>query len=369
MKKYEIPTPALVVDLDKLQRNINEMAERARKAGVKLRPHIKSHKTPIIAHMQLRAGAIGITCAKLGEAEVMAAAGIEDIFVCYPIIGQENITRLLNLARWVPKISASVDTLEATYALNEAALASGQRIDVIVEIDTGYKRTGVLPGEQAIHFVKEIINSMHGLRYKGLMYMHADTCKYLERDKQLAEERKACQMVVEVARTLRTYGIETGVISGGSTPGAQYMHLVEGLTEYRPGAYVFGDVAYADVGALTLDQIALTILTTVVSVQPAATPDHFVVDAGSKILTHFHPLVTPGYGPIVQMPGVTVSVACEEHGIVRLPPGVKPPALGEKLDIYPNYAGDVVNLSDKLWVVQGDEVIATWDILARGKSV
>lgn len=369
MKKHEIPTPALVVDLDKLQCNIYGMAERARRAGKHLRPHIKTHKTPIIAHMQVKAGAVGIVCAKLGEAEVMAAAGIEDIWVCYPIVGPDKIERLLNLARWVPKVSTTVDTPEAARALSKAAVARGQCIDVLVEVEVGYKRTGIEPGEPLLGFVKEIVGAMPGLRYKGLMYIAGSLIKHLERDKQLAEEQAAAQIVTDAAALLRANGIETAVISGGTTPGAQYMDKLEGVTEYRVGCYVFGDMKYADLGAHTRDQMSLTILTTVVSVPSVSEPDHFVVDAGSKTLTHTGAMTTPGYGTFVAYPSLAVNGASEEHGTVHLPKGVKPPAIGAKLDIYPNYVSDVVNLSDKLWVVQDDEVIAIWDILARGKKV
>lgn len=369
MKKHEIPTPALAVDLDKLQRNISEMAERARKAGKDLRPHIKTHKTPIIAHMQIKAGAVGITCAKLGEAEVMAAAGIEDIFIAYPIVGPDKIERLLNLERWVPRISTAVDTFEAARALNTAAVARGQCIDVIVEVEAGYRRTGMEPGERMLRFVQEIVTSMPGLRYKGLMYMAGDTCKYLEQEKQLAGEQAGAKVATDAAALLRAHGIETEVISGGSTPGAQYMDRLEGVTEYRVGCYVFGDMKYADLGAHTRDQMSLTILTTIVSVPSVLEPDHFVVDAGSKTLTHSGAVTTPGYGTFVQYPDLIVNVASEEHGAVYLPKGMKSPAVGTKLDIYPNYVSDVVNLSDTLWVVQDDEVTAIWDILARGKRV
>ena len=369
MKKTDIPTPALVVDLAKLQLNIDKMAKRARQAGKHLRPHIKTHKTPIIAHMQMRAGAAGITCAKLGEAEVMAAAGIEDIFVAYPIVGQDKVERLLNLARWVPQISTAVDTLAAARALNEAAVARGQRIDVIVEIDAGYRRTGIEPDERMVRFVQEIASSMPGLCYKGLFYMAGGTAKYLERDKQLAGEVAGARVASDAAALLQAHGIETEIISGGSTPGSLFMDQLEGVTEYRAGCYVFGDMKYADLGAHTREQMSLTILATVVSVPAMSEPDHFVVDAGSKTLTHSDAMTTPGYGTFVQYPKLTVGVASEEHGAVHLPPNVKPPTIGAKLDIYPNYVSDVVNLSDQLWVVQGDEVIAVWDILARGKRV
>ena len=369
MNKLEIPTPALVVDIDKLRYNIHDMAQRAREAGMALRPHIKTHKTPAITHMQLKAGASGIVCAKLGEAEIMAAAGVDDILVCYPIVGPDKVDRLLNLARWVDRVSTTVDTRAAAQALSEAAAARGQCLDVLVEVDVGYRRTGIAPGEPLLNLIKGIVESMPGLRYKGLMYIAGGLIKHMEKDKQLAEEQAAIDVVLNAAGLLRDHGIETEVVSGGTTPGAQYMADIEGVTEYRVGCYVFGDMKYADLGALAREQMALTILTTVVSIPSMPEPDHFVVDAGSKTLTHSGAMTSPGYGTFVQRPDLTVNVPSEEHGGVYLPQGVRPPAIGTKLDIYPNYVSDVVNLGDELWVVQDDEVIATWDILARGQRV
>lgn len=369
MRKDEIPTPALVVDLDKLKRNIADMAARARAADIPLRPHVKTHKTPIIAQMQIDAGAIGIACAKLGEAEVMAAAGIEDIFVAYPIVGMDKVERLLNLARWVPRISTSVDTYPAIRALNAAAIEKGQRIDVVVEVEAGYQRTGVMGGEPLLAFVREIVSRLPGLRYKGLMYMAGGTGLYVERERQQECEMAGAKIAAEAASMLSRNGIDSEVVSGGSTPGARFMEVIEGITEYRPGCYVFGDMKYADLGAHTRGQMALTILTTVVSVPGVGEPDHFVVDAGSKTLTHSTATTTPGYGTFSQYPELNVAVPSEEHGTVFLPKGFQPPPVGVKLDIYPNYVSDVVNLSDELWILEEDQVIATWKIAARGKRV
>lgn len=369
MNKWEIPTPALVVDFDKLTANIDEMAERVHKAGLAIRPHIKTHKTPIIAHMQMKAGAVGIACAKLGEAEVMAAAGIEDIFIAYPIVGQDKVDRLVNLACWVPKISTSVDTIAAASALNVAALARGLHMDVMVEVEAGYRRTGVVPDEHLLRLVQAIVSSMPGLRYKGLMYMAGGTGVYIEPEKQLAGELEGAKVATDAAAYLAANGIKTEVISGGSTPGAKFVDKLKGVTEYRPGCYVFGDMKYADIGALKREQMSLTILVTVVSVPDVSEPDHFVVDSGSKTLTHCLAMTTPGFGTFVQYPQLSITVASEEHGCVHLPNGQRPPQLGAKLDIYPNYVSDVVNLSDTLWVVRGEEVIATWEIAARGKRV
>ncbi len=368
MKKNDLPTPCLVVDFDKLQHNIDDMAQRANRAGVALRPHIKTHKTPAIAHLQLRAGAIGITCAKLGEAEVMAAAGIEDIFVAYPIVGEDKVRRLLDLALWVPRVSTSIDTLQAAGALSAAAIARGQRLDVIVEVDTGYCRTGVAPGEPLLRFVREVVTSMPGLRFRGLMYMAGDTARHLESEKQLAAEQVGAKLATDSAALLRQHGIETEVVGGGGTVGARYLDHLPGVTEFRAGCYVFGDLQYADLGAHTREQMSLTILATVVSIPAVPEPDHFVVDAGSKALTHCPAVTSPGYGTLALHPNLHISSASEEHGVIPLPPGAPPPTLGSKVDIFPNYVSDTVNMFDRMWVVRNDEVVATWEIAARGKS-
>lgn len=367
MRKHEIPTPALVVDYDKLQKNITDMAERARKCGMLLRPHTKTHKTPIISHMQIKAGAVGIACAKLGEAEVMAAGGIEDIYIAYPIVGQDKVERLLNLAAWVPRISTCVDTYPAVAALDQAARVRGIRLDVIVEVEAGYHRTGVEPGEPLLQFVRHIVTECSGLRYKGLMYMAGSTGVHLEPEKQRAGELAGAKVATDAAAYLSAHGISSEVISGGSTPGSVFMGELAGVNEYRPGCYVFGDMKYADLGAHTREQMSLTILATVVSVPGTPAPDHFVLDAGSKTLTHSGAMTTPGYGTLVKFPMLSVTVASEEHGAVHIPPGTRPPQIGEKLEIYPNYVSDVVNLADRLWVVQGDQVIVTWEIQGRGK--
>jgi len=191
---------------------------------------------------------------------------------------------------------------------------------------------------------------------------------YKEHDpgKRLAIAQAEADLGADHAHLLREKGIEVDVISVGSTPGAQFLAEVKGMTEARPGAYVFNDTINADLGVCSRDEIALSVLTTAVSV-PA--PDRFIVDAGSKTLTDTKSSKTPGRGPIVGMTGVAVSWLCEEHGIVDLPRGVQPPHLGTKLEVLPNYASDVVNLADTLWVVEGEEVIATWKVAARGMNV
>ena len=362
MKKQSIPTPALLVDIDKLKDNIERMARKARTAGVNLRPHFKSHKAPAIAHMQMKAGAVGISVARLSEAEVLAAAGIDDILVAYPIVGEDKVERLLNLDRLV-KISTTVDTLEAAWALSQAAAAREQRIDVLVEVESGYKRCGVEPGESTLTFVREI-TGLSGLRFKGVMTMAGHIYRQPTRESQFAVAREEAQLGANTAALLRQNGIEVEVISAGSTAAAQFLGEVEGVTEYRPGFYVFNEVSIADLGMCTLAQIAVSVLATVVSV-PAS--DRFIIDAGRKTLSSVPASKTPGYGLFRDLPGVTVSWLCQEHGIVNPPVGVPMPSVGQKLEILPNCVADVVALRDEMYVVQGDEVIATWEIPAHSK--
>jgi D-serine deaminase-like pyridoxal phosphate-dependent protein len=179
------------------------------------------------------------------------------------------------------------------------------------------------------------------------------------------------EVAAGAAAYLKKSGIDTEVIGGGSTPGARFMEYIDdAITEYRPGCYVFGDQRYADLGAHTRQQMSLTILVTVVAVPEVPNPDRIVTDAGSKSLSHMSGIITPGYGTVVQYPDLHLSSLSEEHGVVYgIPAAARLPKIGSKVDILPNYVSDAVNYFDQMWVVQEDEVIATWDILARGKNV
>ncbi|MCL4516291.1 MAG: alanine racemase [Firmicutes bacterium] len=393
LKKWALDTPAAIVDYGVLVRNIARMSERARQTGVKLRPHTKTHKSPAIAHLQLRHGASGITVAKLGEAEVMAQAGIDDILVAYPLVGEEKIRRLLNLRRWVSRVACTVDSVEAARALSAAALENDPQlpepIEVYVEVDVGLHRVGQAAGEAAVEFAKEIA-PLPGIHIRGLL-THAGQAHAAANDGELRSiAQTEVVLMAETARMIRDAGIAIEEISIGSTPTMSVFEDAGGTTEIRPGTYVFNDTDLVGLGVAGVADCALTVLATVIS-KPEE--DRLVLDSGSKTLSSEKPgdPRIPGHGIIKGFPDLYLERLNEEHGMVRVQPGVtaqwqvreagmmapseaerkrktpRIPRIGEKVEIIPNHACVVTNLFDRFLVVQGDEVIAEWDIPGRGK--
>lgn len=398
LKKQDLDTPVALVDYDVLVRNIARMADRAVQAGVKLRPHTKTHKSPAIAHLQLRYGAAGITVAKLGEAEVMAQAGIDDILIAYPIVGEAKIRRLFNLRRWVKRVACTVDSIEGAKALSEAALAQAQAsaaaesigttpLDVYIEVDVGLHRVGHAAGSAAVAFAKHIA-SLPGIRIRGIL-THAGQAHAAATDAELRSIAYAeAALMVDTARMMREAGIAIDEVSIGSTPTMSVFKGMEGVTEIRPGTYVFNDADLVGLGVADATDCALTVLATVVSRPEEA---RLVLDAGSKTLTSEKPGSPriPGHGIIKGFPDILLERLNEEHGMCRVQPGVTAqwqkgrearearkeatatelelPRIGDKVEIIPNHACVVSNLFDRFVVVQGDDVIAEWDILGRGK--
>jgi len=373
MKIEDLDTPALVVDLDKLELNISDMARFAAEQGIKLRPHIKTHKIPEIALMQLQAGAAGITVAKLGEAEVMARAGITDILIANQITSRPKIQRLLDLARQI-RVSVAVDSMEGARLLSQAAVGANLCLDVVLEIDSGLKRCGLVPGREAVDLVKGILE-LPGLEFKGMM-THAGHV-YGKGSREEAEEvgRREGELMVEMAALLQQEGISIQEISVGSTPTAKISGRIKGVTEIRPGNYVFYDAIQVALGVVGVERCALSVLSTVIST-PA--PDRLVLDAGSKTLAldkgaHGASLVK-GFGLILGgdgLPekGLTIERLSEEHGVVTMEPGytVKRPELNDRIRIIPNHACTVVNLFDQVYGVRGDKAEKVWKVAARGK--
>ncbi len=358
-----LDTPCLVVDLDRLERNIAEMAEYARTHGLALRPHLKTHKTAEIARAQRAHGVVGFTCAKITEAEAFAAAGVlDDVLIAYQIVGDQKIERLLRLAERV-QVTVAVDSVAVAEPLSRAALARGMRLDVVIEVDTGLRRAGVEPGEPVLRLAREI-SQMPGLRLRGLMTHegHAGRASTAEELERLA--RMAGEAMVGSAELLRREGIPVDVVSVGSTPAAFATTRVPGITEMRPGTYVFYDAAAFRFGRIGPDRVALRVLATVIS-RPA--PDRAVIDAGSKTLTYDPPPPgRTGYGYVVEYPDAVISRLSEEHGVLEFPPETKGPPVGERIEIIPNHVCPVVNLQDELFVVRGGEFVGTWRVIARG---
>lgn len=359
----EIDTPALLVDLDLLSANVRRFASIAERAGVRLRPHIKTHKTIEIARMQLSAGAGGITCAKVSEAEVYAEAGITDIFIAYPVIGREKARRAAQLSRRCHLI-VGVESAVGVRHLSEAASEAGVTLNVRVELDSGLKRTGIAP-EAAEQLCRQI-QAAQGLQLDGIFtFRGASFPGAPTRDPQELGRLEGEWMVAQAER-LRAADIPIQEVSVGSTPTSSGAATVPGVTEVRPGTYVFFDRMTCRSGTSSPDEIALSILATVVS-RPTA--DIAVIDAGSKT---FCGDIIPanagldGYGIMVDGQSGIVERMNEEHGIVRLAAGYSP-AIGDKLAFFPNHVCTSVNLSDEIVIVQQGIVKEIWLVAARGR--
>jgi len=355
-----LATPAVVVDLDVLERNIRRMAARAREAGVRLRPHAKTHKSPAIGALQRAAGAWGLSLAKVGEAEVFVDAGFDDVFLAYPTVGEDKARRLLALADRA-RLAVGVDSVDGARSLAETFRAAGRTLDVMLKVDVGYGRVGVLPERAAAVAVE--VAELAGLRLRGV-FTHAGH-GYLAENKECVDgiARLEGERLVETAARLREAGLGEGEVSVGSTPTAAVAMRVPGVTECRPGNYVFHDASQVALGTCSLEDCALTIIATVVSV-PA--PDRAVVDAGSKTLSSDPLRPKPrGHGRILGRDSFVEKLS-EEHGVIAVAEG-EAFRVGERVRILPNHACVVANLHDQLVGVSQDKVETVLRIAARGR--
>jgi D-serine deaminase-like pyridoxal phosphate-dependent protein len=360
MNEDELDTPAVVVDVARLERNVARMASVAQRAGVRLRPHAKTHKSAAVARLQIAGGASGLTVAKLGEAEAFAEAGFDDFFLAYPVVGREKARRLLALAERARMI-VGVESEEGARSLSEVFAAAGRRLDVRIEIDVGLERTGVLP--EAAPTLAAVLARLPGVRLQGL-FTHAGQA-YAETsiDGVGRVGRHEGEILARCAETLRRAGFEVEDVSVGSTPTAADAMSVAGVTECRPGTYVFNDATQVALGVCGPEDCALTVLATVVSVPSAG---RVVVDAGTKTLTsealRSRPdtfgLLTDGRGRVVRLN--------EEHGVVEPASGASF-RVGERVRILPSHVCPVVNLHDRLTSVRNGRVEGELDVCARGR--
>ncbi len=365
----KLDTPALLVDSATLGRNIRAMQEMAEGFGVRLRPHTKTHKSPEIARLQLEAGAAGITVAKLGEAEVMAAAGLDDILIANQLVGLEKMPRLVDLARRV-RLAVLVDSRAGVSMLEGAFAEVGEKLDVLIEVDTGKRRCGLREISDIIDLAAAVAEAPH-LRLRGIETHEGHVPDGASGAGEIKRRAVAAgQRLIEVAEALRGRGHQIDELSVGSTPAAPYTASVAGLTEMRPGTYVFNDVNQIAIGQATPADCALSVLATVIS-RPA--PDRAVLDSGSKSL--FSERARPGFalegyegfGYIRQAPEARIAGLSEEHGVVQIRDGARFPAVGERVEVIPNHVCPAVNLHEELHVMDGDEVVQVWSIAARGK--
>jgi D-serine deaminase-like pyridoxal phosphate-dependent protein len=356
----DVSTPAVLIDVDVLERNIARMAERARAAGVRLRPHAKTHKILEVGRRQLEAGACGLTLAKTSEAEVFAAAGFDDIFLAYPVVGADKARRLLALAERI-RLTVGVDSVEGARTLGSVFAAANRRLDVRLKVDSGLHRVGVLP-EQAVA-VAHAIADLPGLRLKGVFTFAGQA--YAETDLQGVADvgHQEGGTLAAVAEALRGAGLEIAEVSVGSTPTARHAMTVAGVTECRPGNYVFNDASQVSLGTCGLEDCAMTVMATVVSV-PA--PDRAVLDAGSKTVS-MDPLKprAEGHGWVLGRKA-RLSRLSEEHGVLEVDAGERF-RVGERVRVLPNHSCVVSNLHDRVLAVRGERVEEEWRVAARGR--
>jgi D-serine deaminase-like pyridoxal phosphate-dependent protein len=353
-------TPSVVIELGRVRANVALAAEAAAAHGVRLRPHAKTHKMLEVAQLQVAAGAVGLQVAKLGEAEVFVEGGVSDVFIGYPIVGRAKLRRLAELAERC-ELSVAVDSLAVAEPLSELARSWGKPLSVLLEVDTGGRRTGAAPGTPAAELAQRI-DELAGLQLIGVFTHegHAYGVPDVEERRTLAHE--ACTALVETADLIRARGIEIATVSVGSTPSFGFAVEFPGVTEARPGTYVFNDRLQLELGSATLDDVAAFVVATVVA-RPA--PDRAVIDAGSKVLT-YDPARDGGHGALVGHDGAVVTRLSEEHGVVDLS-GETNLQVGERVIVVPNHICPVINLTDSVVVVENGAVVDHWRVAARGR--
>ena len=360
-----IDTPALLIDLDIVARNLERMQEKANNYGVALRPHIKTHKIPELAQLQMRLGARGITAAKVSEAEVMAAAGIKNIFVANQIVTKEKLNRLAALSKET-SISIGVDSVAAAAKLSEVFAASGLSIEYLIEVNSGLNRCGVLPGKEAVELFQAVA-TLPSLRFKGI-FTHAGQVYGAGSLSEVKEvSRHESIIMAETAQAFAEVGTSPDIVSVGSTPTMKVWQGHEAVNEIRPGNYIFHDAIQMSLGAATLEECALSIVATVIS-RPASA--RAVIDAGSKAFSsdkgaHGKEMAS-GFGLLLGKKA-TLDRLSEEHGILTLDPKVDLD-IGDKVRIIPNHACAVMNLFDRAYGIRNGEMVQEFKIAARGKS-
>ena len=346
----EFGTPAAVIDMDRVERNIARVQAACDAAGVANRPHIKTHKSPVLAKLQIKAGARGITCQKLGEAEVMAEAGIDDILISYNLLGDEKMVRLGALRSRID-VTVAADNPVVVADLTKAAAAAGRSLPVVVECDTGRKRAGVETPAEAIELAR-IISTSPGLKFAGFMLYPTET-----------GWPDAQKFYDEALAGVRALGLEPAIVSTGGSPNLKNLGQLRGATEHRPGTYIYNDRMQMAAGVAALDDCALHIYATVVS---RAAPERGILDAGSKTLTADSGGLD-GFGLILEHPEAKIARFAEEHGFLDLTRSNTRPNIGDVVRIVPNHVCVVVNMLDEVVMARGDEIVGVLPVAARGK--
>jgi len=355
MKLHEIPTPALVVDVAAMERNIKRMADFYAAGGCKLRPHFKAHKTPEIAQRQLAAGSCtGLTCATVGEAEVVAAERLtDDVLVANEVLGPGKAARVAELAK-VVDITVAVDSDVALDDLARAARAAGVEVGVLVDVNVGLPRCGIAPGAPAAALAQRA-EATAGVRLRGLMGYEGHVVGLEDRGEREGRATKAMERLLESVRLVREAGLPCPIVSAGGTGTYDITGRMEGITEVQAGSYVLMDTAYAKLD-IPFEQ-AFWLLETVLS-RPR--PDTCVGDGGLKACSVDH-----GYPSVKDIDGASVLFLSDEHATIRLPE-TSTIAPGDRIALWPSHIDPTINMHDALFAVEGEDVVGVWPVAARG---
>jgi D-serine deaminase-like pyridoxal phosphate-dependent protein len=352
----DIPTPALVLDLALMERNIRCMANFFAEGPCKLRPHFKAHKTPKIAKRQLAAGSVtGITCATVGEAEI-AAGFCEDILIANQVIGAEKLLRVAAIAKRGVDMKIAVDSIEGVEEVAAAAQEAGVEIGVLVDVNVGMPRCGVQPGEPAAALARRI-SDISGIRLRGAMGYEGHAVGLPERDKRDHVAKKAMAALTVSVEAIRSAGLPCEIVSAGGTGTYDITGRVPGVTEIQAGSYVLMDTAYAKLDIPF--EHAFWVMGTVVS-RPS--PGLIVTDSGHKACTEDH-----GNPSVRDVEGADVLFLSDEHASITIPADslLK---VGDRVQLIPSHIDPTINLHDVFYVLEGDAVIDVWPISARGYS-
>ena len=362
MRISDLDTPAVLIDTNVMERNLKRLAGYCAEHGLSLRPHTKTHKIPELAKKQVAYGAVGITVAKLGQAEIMADEGLGDILIAYPVVGEPKLRRLLDLAARV-KIRVALDSLEVAKGISDRAKSVGSTVGVLVEFDTGTSRCG-LPIERPSLDIVQRIRELPGLDLCGiLVYPGHFLVSPADRERLLVRENETLGALLDL---LQTAGIRPTTVSGGSTPAAYMSHRFHGVTEIRSGTYIFNDMNTVGCEAASIEDCAVTVLATVVS---TSVRGRAIIDGGSKTFSSDRWLSgsKQGCGRVLEDPDTFFEGMSEEHGHLDISRARLPFRVGERLRVIPNHVCTTLNMHDTVYGVDEDMVVAQWAVQGRGK--
>lgn len=362
LQKHEIDTPALLLDLDVMERNLNTMAAYFRNVEANLRPHVKLHRaTPVLAHKQLQAGGVGVTCAKLSEAEMMAAAGITDILIANEIAGARKIQRLVNLAAYT-NVMVAVDNYDNVQQLSQAAVARGVQLRVLVEVNIGHNRCGVEPCEPALA-LSRAVQTAPGLKYMGLMGYDGHCTLRVAPEQRENMSLEANRLLVETRHYIEQAGLPVEIVSASGTFTYKYATQLKGITEVQAGTYLLMDTTFKEHGVTDFD-CALTVLGTIMSRASWPGGENLgIIDVGRKCMES-----TWGVPDVKEPDGAKVLSMSQEHGRVQLDGKSQQSHVGDKIELWVKDANITIALFSKFYAIRNGIVEAVWDIPRYGAA-